>query len=105
MGSEADQSMTLYNYGWWTKLNKSTVGCSFCVRFSKSVLREGLAKELPEMKKQTTCLKFRDCTMVLPIFTCKVDATTKTAFNHIPDLFWEGPGAGEYSDPEPETWV
>ena len=44
--------------------------------FRTCVLPEGLAKELPEIVKIPKCLDLIDCTMVLPISTCEIDAKT-----------------------------
>jgi len=56
--------------------------------FRKCVLPEGLAKESPQMMKIPKCLDLIGYTMVIPISTCKFDATyTPVANEHVPDLF------------------
>ena len=54
---------------------------------------QGLAKEFPQFVKIHKCLNLIDCTMVLPIFTCKFDVkNTPDAFQHVPDMFRRAPG-------------
>jgi len=56
---------------------------------AKCVHPEGLAKELPEMRKVPKCLGSIENTRVLPISTCNFYATKNTpdAFKHVPDRF------------------
>ena len=55
---------TMWTCGWWTKLSNTMVRFSCCVRFSKFVLPERLANELPQIVKILECLDLIDCTMV-----------------------------------------
>ena len=58
------------------------------VLFRKCVLLDGLAKGLRQIVEITTCLDLIDSIMVLPISSCKFDATKKPyALKHVPGLF------------------
>ena len=80
-------SITVYSdtYGWWTNLSNTMVQFSFWVRFSTKCSPRGAGdKHFPEQY-----FDLIDCVMVVPISTCKFDATKKTqvVVKHVPDLF------------------
>jgi len=77
--------------------------CFWCV-CRKYFLPEGLAKEPLQVLKNPKCLDLIDCTMVLLISACKINATITTdAFKRVPTCF-EGPRGRKigFTDPGPD---
>jgi len=80
--------LSIYIYGWWTKLSKTMVGFLFGCVFRIGVLSEGLAKQLPTIVKNTNMFGSYRLYNGFTIPTCTFDATnTPDAFKHASDLF------------------
>ena len=67
---------------------KRQIGSFTTAVFDLVPIKGDYRKELPKTIQIHKCWNIIDCTMVLPISTCKIDATkTPDAFQHVPDLF------------------
>ncbi len=65
-------------------VTKARFGYIFRIHVSPTWLAQGL----PQIVKIPRCLDLIDCTMVLPIATCKFySKNIPDAFKHVPDLF------------------